>query len=131
MIADTSAWIEMLRNTGSDVDKRFQQALLRRERIFLPDVIYQEVLQGATDARQFMRLQAQLDRLPAFVAQDNRELARQAALLYARCRWRGLTIRSPNDCLIAACAIESGEPLLHADRDFDAIASIDPRLQTA
>jgi predicted nucleic acid-binding protein len=50
-------------------------------------------------------------------------------MLYARCRWRGITIRSPNDCVIAACAIEAGDSLLHADRDFEAIAAIEPRLQ--
>jgi predicted nucleic acid-binding protein len=60
---------------------------------------------------------------------DAHETAREAALLYARCRWQGITIRSPNDCLIAACAIEAGLPLLHADQDFGHIASIEPRLQ--
>ena len=52
-------------------------------------------------------------------------------MLYARCRWQGITIRSPNDCLIAACAVEAGEPLLHADRDFERIAAIEPRLRLA
>ena len=49
-------------------------------------------------------------------------------MFYARCRWQGLTIHSPNDCLIAACAIESDEPLLHADRAFLTLARIDNRL---
>jgi hypothetical protein len=37
---------------------------------------------------------------------------------------RGITIRSSNDCLIAATAILNRIELLHADRDFDYIAEI-------
>ena len=40
-----------------------------------------------------------------------------------------MTLRSPNDCLVAACAVEADEPLLHADKDFERIASIEPRLR--
>ena len=54
--------------------------------------------------------------------------ARDAAHLYARCRWGGVTPRSANDCLIAVLAIGATLPLLHHDRDFPAIARIDPRL---
>ena len=45
-----------------------------------------------------------------------------AAALYRRCRRQGATIRSLLDCLIAAVAIRTGVPLLHIDRDFDALA---------
>jgi hypothetical protein len=131
MIADTSAWIEMLRATGSTVDQRLQQVLRKGQKLLMPDVVYREVLQGCANAQQFMRLQAQLDLVPAFMPDDARETARQAAILYARCRWQGITIRSPNDCLIAACAIEAEEPLLHADRDFERMAAIEPRLRFA
>ena len=33
------------------------------------------------------------------------------------------------DCVVAACALEAGLPLLARDADFDAIASIEPQLQ--
>lgn len=129
MIADSSAWIEMLRATGSPVDLRLQQAIRTHETLLMPEVVYREVLQGAPNPQYFMHLQAQLDALPLFVPDDAKDLARQAAMLYARCRWQGITIRSPNDCLIAVCAIEADELLLHADRDFVTLASIDKRLQ--
>jgi hypothetical protein len=35
---------------------------------------------------------------------------------------KGYTIRSSTDCLIAAIAIESGVPVWHKDRDFEAFA---------
>jgi predicted nucleic acid-binding protein len=38
------------------------------------------------------------------------------------------TPRSPHDCLIACIAIEHGTPLLHDDKDFEAIARVEPRL---
>jgi predicted nucleic acid-binding protein len=47
-----------------------------------------------------------------------------AAEIYRSLRVRGITIRSSNDCLIAASAILNGIELLHADRDFDYIADI-------
>lgn len=52
-----------------------------------------------------------------------------AAGIYARCRWSGITIRSANDCLIAAECIELDQPLLHRDLDFTRIAAIEPALQ--
>ena len=46
----------------------------------------------------------------------------KAAELYRQCRSRGETVRKLLDCLIAAVAIRSGIPVLHNDRDFDALA---------
>ena len=129
MIADTSAWVELFRGTGSAVHLRLRQALQSGEALFMPDAVYQELLQGARGPEHFVRLQSELDTVRTLDAHDSREVARQGAMLYARCRWQGVTIRSPNDCLIAACAIESGEPLLHADRAFVTLAQIDNRLQ--
>lgn len=129
MIADSSAWIGLLRGADSSVARRLEQALRQGEPLYMPDVVYQEVLQGASDARHFLRLQAQLDLVPPLACEDARETARQAAILYARCRWQGITVRSPNDCLVAACAIEADEPLLHADYDFERIAGVDVRLR--
>ena len=131
MIADSSAWIEYLRATGSPQLLRLMHAIARRQRLVMLDVVYQEVLQGAGGAPQFIRLQQMLDEVSCWTPSDSRETAREAAMLYARCRWQGITIRSPNDCLIAACAIEADMPLLHADRDFERIAAVEPRLTFA
>lgn len=129
MIADSSAWIDMLRGPASEVGRRLEQVLRQGESLLMPYVVYQEILQGASSARHFVNLQAELDKVPSFVPEDSHEIARHAAMLYARCRWAGMTIRSPNDCLIAACAIEADEPLLHADRDFERIAAAAPQLR--
>jgi predicted nucleic acid-binding protein len=131
VIADSSAWIEYLRAAGSPAHRRLRDALARQETVWMLDVVYQEVLQGARNPSDFDRLQAILDELPSWMPVEPRETARHAALLHASCRWRGVTLRSANDCLIAACAIEAGESLLHADRDFERIASLEPRLRFA
>jgi predicted nucleic acid-binding protein len=129
VILDTSAWIEFLRATGSRADLKLQQAFASSSAIWVPEVVCREVLQGAKNVPHFMQLQATLDELSPYVSPDPFELARSASLIYAQCRWQGITIRSQNDCLIAACAIEADLPLLHADRDFLDIASIDKRLK--
>ena len=133
MILDTSAWIEFLRATGSRADLKLQQAFSNSSAIsnaiWIPEVVCREVLQGARSVAHLMQLQSALDELSPYVSPDPFELARSASLLYARCRWQGITIRSPNDCLVAACAIEADMPLLHADRDFLDLASVDTRLK--
>ena len=126
---DTSAWIEFLRATSSRADVELQQAFLKSSAIWIPEVVYREVLQGARGVPHFMQLQTALDELSLYVSPDPFELARSASLLHARCRWQGITLRSPSDCLVAACAIEADMPLLHADRDFLTLASIDKRLK--
>lgn len=129
MIADTSAWVEYLRATGSRCHLLLRAALRRHEEVWMPAVVLQEVLQGARGVEQFARLEQQLERLPGLDHLNPRALARRAAWLYARCRWQGVTVRSPNDCLVAAYAVASDQPLLAQDRDYDAIASIAPELR--
>ena len=129
MIVDTSAIIEFLRGTGSSTHHALAQSLQKEVPLWIPAVVLQEVLQGARDASHFIRLQAQLDQLPAFEPEDTHELHRQAALLYARCRWQGVTVRSPMDCVVAACALEAKMPLLACDRDFAEICRVEPKLQ--
>ncbi len=95
----------------------------------MPEVVYREVLQSARSVPHFIELQRLLDTLPACISDDPLALARSASLLYARCRWQGFAVPSPNDCLVAAYAIEADEPLLARDRDFVQIAHIEPKLK--
>jgi len=50
----------------------------------------------------------------------------EAARLYRRLRKRGVTVRGPVDCLIAAFCMEQGASLLTMDRDFERIAAHEP-----
>jgi predicted nucleic acid-binding protein len=90
-------------------------------------VIYEEVLQGARSERGFEALR---DMLSAMLLLEPREWSTYeiAATLYRRARQAGFTIRKPNDCLIAAVALEHGALLVHNDRDFNALAQVEPAL---
>ena len=49
-----------------------------------------------------------------------------AADLYRTARGAGVAVRKTLDCLIAAPCVRTGAPLLHADADFDRLASCTP-----
>ena len=79
-----------------------------------------ELLAGARGERHLRDLRGMLDRavmLDTLPADYDR-----AASIYRSCRRHGDTPRSLVDCLIAAVAMRSGTPILHADRDFAVIA---------
>lgn len=62
--------------------------------------------------------------LPIVESPLNREIFEEAAQLYRTARRSGITVRSGVDCLIAACAIRHGLPVLHHDRDFTLLAQV-------
>ena len=128
-LIDTSAWIEYLRQTNSREDLLLQGLLQKKQPILVPAVVYQEVVQGARNPKDFATLAQLLDNFADLQHIDLRRTHSAAASIYARCTWGGFQPRSSNDCLIAAIAIEAEVPLLARDRDFAHIAHIEPRLQ--
>jgi predicted nucleic acid-binding protein len=54
--------------------------------------------------------------------ENSYELAEEAAKLYRELRKKGITVRKPNDCLIATYAIRNNIALLQDDKDFRLIA---------
>lgn len=50
--------------------------------------------------------------------------------MYMNARLAGITPRSHSDCLIVVVAIELDLPLLHDDRDFTLLQTVDPRLRS-
>jgi predicted nucleic acid-binding protein len=116
ILVDTSVWLMDRR--------RFRLAdFVRRDEIAVCGTIIQEVLQGARSGTlrdtQETLVHMHLVDLPLPLNRFE-----YAAEIYRSLRVRGITIRSPNDCLIAASAILNRIELLHADRDFDYIADI-------
>jgi predicted nucleic acid-binding protein len=128
MLVDSSVWIDFLRGSEQPEAVFLREALQRGDPIWLAPPVLQEVLQGAESAARFSKWDDVLGELP-MVENDLRGITREAALLYARCRWRAFTPRSANDCLIAAYAVRFELPLLHRDRDFERIARIEPKLK--
>ena len=118
ILIDSSAWIEFLRDTGSTACNRVEE-LIGTE-IAVCDPVWMEVLAGARDDRHLTDLRGLLagGTLLATESVDYEE----AAALYRICRRRGETPRKLIDCLIAAIAIRSDVPILHADSDFEVLA---------
>jgi hypothetical protein len=125
VLVDTTVWIDYLRGRVSGKTEGLR-SLLEDGDVVCTWVIVQEILQGAAAPQKLEILRAQFMALPQLA--QSLETHVNAATLYARCRWQGLTIRSPHDCLIAQVAIEHGVPLLHDDRDFERMALAEPRL---
>jgi predicted nucleic acid-binding protein len=122
ILIDTSAWVEFLRDTGSAICDQVD-ALLDDE-IATCHPIRMEVLAGARDEEHLGHLRGLLARGSLLPTEPSDYEV--AAALYRTCRRRGETVRKPIDCLIAATAIRSAIPILHADHDFDVLARHTP-----
>ena len=120
ILADTSAWVEFLRGTGSQVNVRLRTGL-ERDELATTDVVLMEVLAGARDERHRESLRALLRRAD-FVPAEGPHDYEDAAEIYRICRHRGVTVRALTDCLIAVVALRAGLPVLHSDSDFTTIA---------
>lgn len=122
MIADTSAWVEYLRSTGSAVHLHLRQQVEHDAVLLVPELVVMELLVGAADeqqARELSRLLHRFDVVPLAPMIDTE----QAAALQRQCRRAGRTVRSMADCMIGAMAIRLGAPVLHLDHDFDVLAA--------
>ncbi len=118
ILVDTSAWVELLRNTGSPTCVRVDELLA--DEIATCHPVRMEVLAGARDERHLRELRGLLAR--ASVLQAMPTDYEDAAALYRICRRRGEPVRKLIDCLIAAHALRAHLPLLHDDADFDVLA---------
>jgi predicted nucleic acid-binding protein len=122
IVVDSSVWIELLRATGSPAHRTFARLLHEEAPLAITEIVAAEVLAGAREQIEHHRLRRRLlgcqmvalNGLPGF------ELA---AKLFQECRAGGIT-PSLTDCLVAAPARRVGAAVLHADGDFDGIASV-------
>jgi predicted nucleic acid-binding protein len=123
ILADTSAWVEYDRATGSAVDLRLSGLIAAEGPIAVTEPVIMEVLAGArSDAREAdlrrLLLRFQLHRFDAAADFDG------AVRIYRRCRQAGITPRGLVDCMIAAVALRHRATLLACDADLDRVARI-------
>lgn len=118
---DTSAWIDFRKNVASALTNQLDEDLLDNLVCICP-VIIQEVLQGIREDADFEALKEDFKALKILQLEAT-EVAVAAAQLYRQLRKKGVTIRKPNDCLIAAYALHFDLELCHNDVDFDQIAA--------
>jgi predicted nucleic acid-binding protein len=123
IIADTSAWVEFDRATGSAVDRRLTELIAGEGPVAVTEPVIMEVLAGAcSDAREAdlrrLLLRFRLCRFDPVADFDG------AARIYRRCRQAGITPRGLTDCMIAAVAWRNRATLLTCDRDLDYVARV-------
>lgn len=126
LLLDSSVWIDIHRARATSAT-RYVEAREDSEEIATTGLIFQEVLQGI---REDAAYESMRQVLWATLILEPRELSTYeiAAQLYRAARAAGFTLRKPNDCLIAALALEHGALLVHNDRDFVALAQVEPAL---
>ena len=123
ILADTSAWVEFDRATGSAVDQRLTELISGAGPLAVTEPVVMEVASGARDdAREVMlrRLLLRFDLLRFDAAVDFDGAVR----IYRTCRRAGVTPRGMVDCMIAAVARRSGAAILARDTDMNRIAKI-------
>ena len=91
--------------------------------------VYQEVLQGAKDKKEFDLLKEYLGIMDFYDLRYGKKSYENAALLYLKCRKAGITPRSTIDLIIAQTAIDNNLLLFHNDKDFIQIAQVNPDLK--
>lgn len=123
ILADSSAWVEYDRATGSAVDRRLTTLIAGAGALAVTGPVVMEVTAGARDDRGAARLRDLLlsfSYLPFDPASDFDAAAR----IYRRCRRRGITPRGTVDCMVAAVAWRHGATLLALDPDLERVAKV-------
>ncbi len=119
-MVDTSVWVNLFKGieTKSSAFLRDSNDIL----VATCPTIVQEVLQGVVSDNEYQNISSYFNNI-INLPSNGYNYAREAASLYRDLRKKGITIRKPNDCLIAVYAIKNNIRVLHDDKDFTSIAS--------
>ena len=123
ILADSSAWVEYDRATGSAVDQRLTELISGDGPLAVTEPVIMEMMAGArSDDRKsdLRRLLLRFDLLGFDVAAD----FDAAAHIYRTCRKAGITPRGMVDCMIASVARRHGATLLAHDTDMTRLAEV-------
>jgi predicted nucleic acid-binding protein len=125
IVVDTSVWVDVLNDARTAQTEQFVALIEGGQPVALTDVILAEILQGLRSDREARLVERHLRAFPILRLEGLGDFS-LAAALYRAARRAGVTIRKTLDCLIAVPCVRTGAPLLHADDDFDRLASCTP-----
>lgn len=123
ILADTSAWVEFDRATGSQTDERLTELIATDSDVAVTEPIFMEVLAWARTIQREEELRRLLHRF-TLLRFDPIVDFEAAARVYRRCRAAGVTPRGLIDCMIAAVARRTGSVLLCDDVGLRRIAAV-------
>lgn len=119
-IVDSSTWIDFLCKKEERHVTLLKEAIVDNCVLILP-VIMQEILLGIKEDKLFSSVKNILNDYKIVIGSEIL-LTHGAVDLYRYLRKKGISIRKPNDCLIAFTCIHYNLPIIHNDKDFDNIA---------
>jgi len=107
VIVDTSVLIDYLKGVNNSQVELFDDILDKKMPYGINDFIFQEVLQGARDSKEYHQLREYLTSIPFFNLKQGSFSYECAAFIHFSCRRKGITIRSTIDLIIAQTALEN------------------------
>lgn len=123
ILADTSAWVEFDRATGSAVDQRLTALIAADGPLAVTEPVAMELLAGARSDQRAADLRRLLLRF-RLLHFDSTADFEAAARIERRCRRAGITPRGMVDCMIAAVAWRCGAALLAYDVELSRVALV-------
>jgi predicted nucleic acid-binding protein len=124
VLVDTSVFIGYFRKLNGVSGDKLDYIIDNDLPYGICNYVYQELLQGARNKREYALLKEYLSTLPFYDLRYGKQSFENAALMFFNCRKNGITIRSTVDLIIAEIAIENDVYLLHNDMDFTKIAKM-------
>jgi len=125
ILADTSAWVEYDRATGTAVDRRMTELVVAGVELAVSEPVIAEVAAGARNDRRERDLRQLLGSFALLHCDASVDLD-GAARIYRQCRRAGVTPRGLMDCVVAAVAMRHGAAVLAHDDNLARIASAVP-----
>ncbi len=119
LIFDTSIWVDALNGKISTKVDLLKEMISNNQVVMTPTII-QGILQGIRFDEQYQKVKTNLSGF-YILKSDPIEAAIGASSIFRNLRKKGITIRKPNDCLIAYEAINQNIAIIHNDNDFDLI----------
>jgi predicted nucleic acid-binding protein len=119
IVVDTSVWIDFFNGRPTPGADALNELLGERP-IIVGDLTMAEVLSGFRADSDFRRARSLLEHCE-FRPMVGKAVAIQAAENYRLLRQRRVTVRKTIDVLIGTFCLLNRLPLLHTDRDFDAL----------
>ena len=129
VLIDTSILIGYLKGLKGEPYDKLDVLIDQNVPFGICNQVYQEVLQGAKNEKEFGILKEYLNAIDFYDLRYGRKSYENAALLYFKCRKAGITPRSTMDLIIAQTAIDNNLLLFHNDNDFVQISCITPDLK--
>jgi predicted nucleic acid-binding protein len=124
ILADTSAWVEYDRATGSGVHLRLRE-LLEGDDLAVTDPVVAEVCAGARTDQCELDLRGLLGRCTSMPFDPAIDFD-GAVAVYRSCRKVGVTPRGLIDCMIASVALRHDVAVLAHDVDLEHMAEVVP-----